>query len=104
MATGGEVLLTAEEFQRLPDDGVPKELVRGKVVPMNVPAPRHGYICANIVGLIRTFVVDRRLGRVLCNDSAVRTERGPDTVRAVDVAYYSFGRLPPGPLPQGYID
>jgi Uma2 family endonuclease len=103
MATVAEALLTAEEFRRLPDDGVRKELVRGKVVPVNVPAPRHGYICGNIVGLVRPFVVQQQLGRVICNDSGVVTEHNPDTVRGADVAFYSYARLPRGPLPEGYL-
>lgn len=103
MSTVAERLLTAEEFRLLPDDGLPKELVRGRVVLMNVPAPRHGYICANVVGLLRPFVVDRQLGRVLCNDAGVVTERDLDTVRGPDIAFYSYARLPRGPFPEGYL-
>jgi Uma2 family endonuclease len=40
---------------------------------------------------------------MMCNDSGVVTERDPDTVRGADVAYYSFARLPKGPLPNGYL-
>ena len=92
-------LLTAEEFANLPDPGAPQELVRGKVVWMTVPAPRHGYVCANVVAILREFVRSRDLGRVMGNDTGVITEHGPDTVRGADVAYYSFARLPRGPLP-----
>jgi Uma2 family endonuclease len=74
------------------------------VVPVNVPAPRHGYFGANIVGLVRSFVVERRLGRVMSNDSGVVTEDDPDTVRGGDVLFFSFARLPPGPMPEGYLD
>jgi Uma2 family endonuclease len=104
VSTVAETLLTAEEFRRLPDNGVPKELVRGKVVVMNIPAPRHGYICVKIVGLLFPFVTDRQLGRLMSNDSGVVTEHNPDTVRGADVAFYSFARFPPGPLPDGYLD
>jgi hypothetical protein len=45
-----EKLLTAEEFAALPDDGRPKELVRGRVVLLNVPYPRHGDICSKSSG------------------------------------------------------
>jgi len=31
-------------------------------------------------------------------------EHDPDKVRGADVSYYSFGGLPPGPLPEGYLD
>lgn len=98
-----ETLLTAEEYALLPDDGEPTELIRGRVVPVNVPAPRHGYYCNQIGRLIGNFVEDRGLGRVMSNDSGVVTERGPDTVRGADVSYYSYERLPRGDLPEGYL-
>ena len=41
---------------------------------------------------------------MLTNDSGVVTERGPDTVRGADVAYYSYERIPRGPLPNHYLD
>lgn len=98
-----EVLMTAEEFLRLPDDDRPKELVRGRVAYMNVPAPRHGQICSQVVYLLRRSFEDHPSGHVVSNDSGVRTERGPDTVRGADVAFYSYSRVPPGPFPQGYL-
>jgi Uma2 family endonuclease len=104
MATVAETLLTADEFRRLPDDGVPKELVRGRVVPMNVPAPRHGQICVRIVRVLGRFLDDDDLGHLVSNDSGVVTERHPDTVRGVDVAFYSYARVPRGPFPEGYLD
>ncbi len=103
-STAPEPLLTAEEYLELPDRGVPTELVRGRVVERNVPAPRHGEICANIVSLINPSVRASKLGRLVCNDGGVRTERGPDTVRGPDVSFWSCSRVPPGPLPQGYLD
>lgn len=98
-----ETLLTAEEFRRLPDDRRPKELKRGRVIPMNLPAPRHGEICVQTIYLVRRFLDDHRLGRLVSNDSGVVTEHDPDTVRGPDVAFYSFELIPPGPLPQGYL-
>lgn len=99
-----EGLLTAEEFRLLPDIGRPTELVRGRVVEMSVPAPRHGYYCGNICRILGNHVRANGLGRVMTNDSGIITERGPDTVRGGDVVYYSYKRLPPGPLPEGYLD
>src|SRR5262245_41468390 len=43
-ASAPERLLTAEEYLLLPDDGIPNELVRGRVVEVGVPTPRHGEI------------------------------------------------------------
>ncbi|MCC6417830.1 MAG: Uma2 family endonuclease [Gemmataceae bacterium] len=96
-------LLTAEQFRLLPGNGQPRELVRGRVVPMNVPAPRHGEICGRVVRFVGNFVEERDLGRVVSNDAGIITERGPDTVRGADVAYYSYLRVPKGPMPDGYL-
>jgi Uma2 family endonuclease len=95
-------LLTAEQFGERPDPGYPEELVRGRIVPLPVAKPRHGQICGHAGYLLGAVADDRRLGHV-CNISGVVTERGPDTVRGADVAYYSYDRLPRGPLPEGYL-
>jgi Uma2 family endonuclease len=98
-----EALLTAEEFYQLEDNGQPTELVRGRIVPMNMPAPRHGQICSEIVRILGNYAKQHGLGHVLSNDSGVITERDPDTVRGADVAFYSYARLPKGPIPKGYL-
>jgi Uma2 family endonuclease len=97
-----ETLLTAEEFMRL-DDGQLSELVRGRVVPLNVPYPQHGKVCGRIVHLLMNYLDDHDLGHVVCNDGGVITERGPDTVRGPDVSFYSYQRVPKGPLPRSYL-
>jgi hypothetical protein len=40
---------------------------------------------------------------VLSNDTGVVTERGPDTVRGADISFYSYARVPKGPLPDRYL-
>ena len=70
---------------------------------MPVPQSRHGQICGNAYFLIRSHTSVHDLGHVLSNDSGVITERGPDTVRGADVAFYSYARVPKGPLPPGYL-
>jgi len=95
-------LITAEQFGKRPDPGYPEELVRGRVVAMSVPDRRHGYVCLKIGRIFGDFVDNHDAGRVMSNDSGVITERGPDTVRGADVAFYSFKRLPKGPLASGY--
>jgi Uma2 family endonuclease len=95
-------MMTAEQFGQRPDPGYPEELVRGRVVPVPVPDRWHGYVCGQSVLIFGSFVNGRDLGRVVCNDSGVITERDPDTVRGADVAYYSYARLPKGTLPTGY--
>lgn len=95
-------LLTAEEFAARHDLGRYTELVKGEVIDVPPPSIIHGYVCGNISGALRDHVRARGLGRVVSNDSGIIVERDPDTVRGADVAYFSFERLPKGPLPQGY--
>jgi Uma2 family endonuclease len=99
-----EKLMTIEEFAAIPPDGRLRELVKGRVVEMNAPKPKHGFICSEIAGLLRDFVKPRKLGRVFTNDSGVITERDPDSLRGPDVGYYSFARVPAGKVPEGYYD
>jgi len=104
MATGTS-LMTAEEYADLPDPhGYPTELVKGVLITMAPPRPRHGRICARISYLLQRYLEDHETGQVMTNDSGVVTERRPDTVRGADVAYYSFERVPKGPLPIGLLD
>ena len=53
--------------------------MRGEIVPMPMTKPRHGEICCQVSHLLRCYLDDNNLGRVLTNDSGVITERGPDT-------------------------
>jgi Uma2 family endonuclease len=101
MATIATTPLTAEQFLQLADDGQPSELVRGEIVMMSRPDPRHGYICLELGGMLREYVKEHNLGRMVGNDSAVVTTRGPDTVRGPDLAFYSYARVPKGRMPKG---
>jgi Uma2 family endonuclease len=97
-------LMTAEEFGRRPDPGYPEELIQGRIVTMPPPTPRHGQVCGKVDRLLGFFADEHDLGHVLCNDSGVITERDPDTVRGADVAFYSYAKVPKGPIPRGYLD
>jgi Uma2 family endonuclease len=101
--SAAESLLTAEEYLALPENGIPNELVRGKIVPLYVPTPRHGQICGQVIFFIHRYLEDHDLGHLVCNDSGIITERAPDTVRGADIGFYSYKQVPPGPLPQGYL-
>ncbi len=105
VAVASEVeFMSAEEFGSLPTAVRPMELVRGRIQKMNVPGPRHGQLCGRMVQILMNFVDEHGLGHVLCNDSGIVTERDPDTVRGMDVSFYSYSRLPKGPLPAKYVD
>ena len=50
--------------------------------------------------ILTQYTFDRGYGVVLTGEPGYRLERGPDTVRAPDVAWIAPGRIPPGT--QGY--
>src|SRR6516165_4895068 len=87
-------LMTAEEFMTADLGEGSFELVRGEVVDVPPPMPEHGRVCGNAFYMLETHGRQTGLGYALSNDSAVQTERDPDTVRRTDVCYYSHARWP----------
>jgi Uma2 family endonuclease len=89
-----EKLLTAEEFYRLPDPphGGRMELWEGKVrTEMPVGRP-HGRSASRIDRALGNFVDANELGEVGIEAGHV-LRRGPDTVFAPDVHYFSKARV-----------
>jgi Uma2 family endonuclease len=103
MSAVAQKLITADEFFRMPDppDGSKQELVKGVVITMPPPGFRHGDVQVNIAIALKTFLRGHRVGRVTV-ESGVRTDRGPDSVRGPDVAFWSVDRLPLDQTPVGY--
>jgi Uma2 family endonuclease len=52
--------------------------------------------------LVGNFADSHNLGLATCNDAGVILERGPDTVRGPDVAFWSSARQPT--IPEGYFE
>lgn len=98
----GTTLLTAEEYLHAPGNGFSTELVRGRIVELPWLYTAHGYYCARIAAMLAMFVDQHHLGRIGGGGAGVVTEHDPDTVRGPDVTFYSYERIPRGPLPEGY--
>jgi Uma2 family endonuclease len=94
VATTEKRLITAEEFMDMDLGEGLHELVRGEVIEVPPPRRPHGRVCAKICYVLESYGRETGLGYVLGNDTAVLTERGPDTVRGADVLFYSNARLP----------
>ncbi len=95
-------LLTAEKFaQRYHNHYA--ELVKGVVKEPPMPSLNHGKQCATITRLLGNHVAEKDLGHVMSNDSFVKTQTNPDTVRGPDVCYFSYERLPRGKVPEGLL-
>jgi Uma2 family endonuclease len=95
-------LMTAEEFARR-HGGDRVELIRGQVRELPMPFPRHGKVCFTLARLIGNHAAEHDAGHVMTNDSFVPTRRAPDTVRGADICFYSYERLPKGPVPEGLL-
>lgn len=96
-------LLTAEQYMMLPDDGRYTELVRGRIVERPQTKPYHGFYCTTVGSILREYVLARDLGRVTSNDSGVKTDQDPDTVRGADMAYYSYAKVSEGPVAESLL-
>jgi Uma2 family endonuclease len=102
MITLAKKLITAAEFAQMPEPGndARQELVRGVIVAMPSPKPKHGLFCAKISRKIGNHVDDHRLGHVCTNDTGFVTTTDPDSVRGADISFWSFARFPE--LPDEY--
>ena len=64
------------------------ELDRGEVVERPRPGKYHGFVCANIAGILGNFAFRRRKGYVCTNKCGFIAEHHPDTVLGPDVTFY----------------
>lgn len=85
--------LTLAEYSHLPDNGRKSELVRGRIVEMNPPKPRHGRIQFIIGRILGNFIAEHDLGHWF-GESGVITTLDPDSVRGPDAVFVSYRRLP----------
>ena len=97
-------LITADELLRLDAEGVRGELIRGALSETMPTGREHGQIVVKLVLRLGNFVEPRKLGVLTASDSGVWLERGPDTVREPDVAFFSAEKSPPDERVTGYAE
>jgi len=85
-------LITGEELARMPGVG-PCELVEGRVVPVSPGGTEHSLVTANAVQVLKEFVGQSRLGKILTGEAGFYTRRNPDTVRGANVLFISAERF-----------
>ena len=98
--------MTAEEFAaKHENDRV--ELIDGYVVEKAMPNREHGWICAMMSGFLFVYLRERDIGRAVSHDGFISlrgVERGRDTVYGPDIAYFSYERMPRGPISREVSD
>ena len=94
-------LMTAEELLQtnIPDKRT--ELVRGVLVVREPPGGRHGSVTMNLALRLGNHVEREGAGQVIAAETGFTLARGPDTVRAPDIAFVRRERLPT-PIPVGF--
>jgi len=75
-------LLTFEQFEQFPDDGMNHELLQGEHIVVPPPKLRHTRIQQNLQDAMRAYVREHKLGEVnveagfkLCSDNLAPTGR-----------------------------
>lgn len=96
--------MTAEQLLSLPDAEERVELVEGALHRMSPAGGAHGAVVVQILLAVHAHVARLGLGAVFPESTGFVLRRGPDTVRAPDVAFVAAHRLPARGLGAGYIE
>ena len=96
-------LLTAEDLLDVNVPGKRVELVRGVLVVREPSGLRHGRVTTAVARRLADHVEANRLGQIYSGDTGFTLSRGPDTVRAPDIAFIRQERIP-DPEPLGFPD
>src|SRR5262245_20352488 len=95
-------LMTADEYARLPDDGVRYELQAGVLVSEPIPISRHARAQVRMAVVLERFVEPRRLGYVF-GENGYLLATDPDTVRGPDVSFVRADRFDPDEAARGFL-
>ena len=83
---------TADELCRLPE-GWRYEIDEGALVIMSPGGRRHGRLSARITYVLAAFAYEHKLGEVESNEFGFYLHHNPETLRGIDVAFYSTERV-----------
>lgn len=96
--------MTADEFLRDHADDSRVELVDGQLRRLPMPGAEHGRVCSLVNYYLTGYTMLHNLGRVVGNDTFIRTRIDPVGFRGADVCYISFATLPADqPMPAGHL-
>ena len=87
-------LLTAEDLLKANIPNKRTELVRGRLVVREPAGWRHGAVTMNLALRLGQHVELTGAGQLLAAETGFTLSRGPDTVRAPDIAFVRRDRVP----------
>jgi Uma2 family endonuclease len=94
--------VTPEQLLEI-EDGTRYELIDGKLVERNMGA-RSSEVAANVIGILRDYVRERKLGKVFAPDCGYQIfPNEPKRVRFPDASFIARGRLPEDKTPDGHV-
>src|SRR2546427_4769106 len=91
-------LMTAEELLQTNIPNKCTELVRGRLIVREPPGGRHGLVAMTLALRLGNYVERMEAGKLFAAENGFTVLRGPDTVRAPDIAFVRRQRLP-DPIP-----
>ena len=94
---------TAGELCRLPE-GWRYEIDEGDLVIMSPAGKRHSRLAARVARILGNFVEAHQLGEVDSGELGVYLHHDPETLRGIDVAFYSNERNKQAGDTEGYPD
>jgi Uma2 family endonuclease len=95
---GARTLVTFEQFEQFPDDGMKHELLKGEHIVVPPPKSRHTRVQQKIQDVLRPFVREQRLGEVHIEAGFRLTL---DTWFQPDVSFVRTSQIPSSD-PSGY--
>jgi len=95
--------MTADELLRLRLPHQRAELVHGALVVREPAGYRHGRVAMTLAIRLGAHLERTRAGQLFAAETGFTLARGPDTVRAPDIAFVRRERLP-DPEPAGFPD
>jgi Uma2 family endonuclease len=95
-------IYTADDLERLPDDGWRYELVQGELRKMAPAGHDHGRIVGTFSIELGRYIRDHKLGAVYGAETGFVLTHNPDTVRAPDMAFVAQERVNTPTSKEGY--
>src|SRR5438046_2551833 len=84
---------TIEDVLRLGACGERYELVDGELVPMSPTGFDHGDVEAFVAWMLNSYVIPRRLGKVVTGEVLFRLDQPAGLARAPDIAFVRRERI-----------